>query len=57
LYKSPGKAGDPSSAIGAVPETDMMLPILTARENPIDFSNGEPEDIFCLFIIQFAIHK
>ena len=33
----------PSDAIGAVPETQIICPIRQARENPIDFSKGEPE--------------
>jgi hypothetical protein len=55
--RSPGYAGDPSSAMGAVPETEMIFPILTAREKPIGFSKGEPDDIFCLVIIQNTIHE
>jgi hypothetical protein len=43
----------PSSAIGAVPATEIILPILTALENPIGFSNSEPDEIFILFIVKF----
>jgi hypothetical protein len=50
LYKSPGYAVDPSAAIGAVPATEIILPILTALENPIGISYSEPDDIFNLFI-------
>ena len=41
---------EPSAAKGAVPETEIMLPILTALENPIGFSKEDPDDMFCLFI-------
>jgi hypothetical protein len=47
LYRSPGKAVCPSAAIGAVPETEIVWPILTALEKPIGFSKGDPEDMFC----------
>jgi len=43
---SPGWATEPSSAIGAVPDTAINGPIRTAREKPIDASNGEPDEIF-----------
>jgi len=39
----------PSAAIGAVPATAMTLPIRTAREKPIGFYIGEPEDMFWRF--------
>jgi hypothetical protein len=33
---------DPSASIGAVPDTRIRLPTRTAREKPIDASNGDP---------------
>jgi hypothetical protein len=33
----------PSGQIGAVPETMTRLPTRTARLNPIDDSNGDPD--------------
>ena len=34
--------------IGAVPDTRIRLPTRTAREKPIDASNGEPDDARCM---------
>jgi hypothetical protein len=51
LYRSPGNAFDPSGAIGAVPATEIMLPILTALENPIGFSKAEPDEMLILSIL------
>jgi hypothetical protein len=37
--------------MGAVPETAMMFPTLTAREKPMGFSKGEPELTSCLSMV------
>ncbi|MFX1313790.1 MAG: hypothetical protein ACFFHD_14460 [Promethearchaeota archaeon] len=44
----------PSGAIGDVPDTEIKFPILTALENPIGSSNGDPEEIFFLVI---SVHQ
>src|SRR5579885_3437772 len=59
----------PSGPMGAVPETAMMLPTRTARENPSFDSYGEPLDtrrcamcpytpslLFMLFVMLMLLH-
>jgi hypothetical protein len=41
----------PSAKRGAVPETAITFPILTAREKPMRFSKGEPDETFLRCII------
>jgi hypothetical protein len=43
---SPGWAVVPSGAMGAVPATATRLPMRTAREKPMGFSKGEPDEMF-----------